>query len=90
MKKKRDTEEQIGFVLRQAETGTPIGEVYRKTGISEQTFYRWKKRFAVLGDQSQAGLSSVQRGRLEHPSQDAAPPAFDPLPIGPSCNRASP
>ena len=49
MKKKRYTDEQIGFVLRQAETGTPIGEVCRKTGISEQTFYRWKKKFAGMG-----------------------------------------
>ncbi len=49
MKKKRYSEEQIGFVLRQAETGPPIGEVCRKTGISEQTFYRWKKRFAGMG-----------------------------------------
>ena len=36
MKRKCYTDEQIGFVLRQAETGTPIGEVCRKTGISEQ------------------------------------------------------
>ncbi len=49
MKKKRYTDEQIGFVLRQAETGTPIGEVCRKAGISEQTFSRWKKKFAGLG-----------------------------------------
>ena len=49
MKKKRDTDEPIGFVWRQAETGTPIGEVCRKTGISEQTFSRWKKTFAGLG-----------------------------------------
>ena len=42
-----------------------------------------------LADQRQAGLSSVQRGRLEHPPQDAAPAAFDPLPVWPSCNRAS-
>ena len=38
MKRTRDTDEQIGLVLRQTETGTPIGEVCRKTGISEQTF----------------------------------------------------
>ena len=49
MKRTRDTDEQIGFVLRQAETGTPIGEVCRKMGISEQTFYRWKKKFAGMG-----------------------------------------
>ena len=49
MKRKQYTDEQIGFVLRQAETGTPICEVCRKTGISEQTFSRWKKKFAGLG-----------------------------------------
>lgn len=49
MKRKQYTEEQSGFVLRQAETGTPIGEVCRKAGISEQTFYRWKKKFAGMG-----------------------------------------
>ncbi len=49
MKRKQYTEEQIGFVLRQAEAGTPIGEVCRKAGISEQTFSRWKKKFAGTG-----------------------------------------
>ncbi|MFZ0432031.1 MAG: IS3 family transposase [Candidatus Acidiferrales bacterium] len=49
MKKTRYTEEQIGFALRQAETGTPVGEVIRKMGISTQTFYRWKKQFGQMG-----------------------------------------
>jgi putative transposase len=35
--------------LRQAESGTSVAEIIRKLGISEQTFYRWKKRFAGLG-----------------------------------------
>ena len=48
MKRKRDTDEQIGFVLRQAEAGTPTGEACRKPRISEQTFYRWMKPFAVM------------------------------------------
>ena len=42
MKKTRYTNEQITFALRQAETGTPVKEVIRKMGVSEQTFYRWK------------------------------------------------
>jgi putative transposase len=49
MKQKRYTEEQIAFALRQAESGTAVVEVTRKMGISEQTFYRWKKKFAGMG-----------------------------------------
>ena len=49
MGKKRFTEDQIAFALRQAESGTPAAEFIRKLGISEQTFSRWKKRFAGLG-----------------------------------------
>ena len=49
MKKKQFTEAQIAFALRQAESGTSVGEVIRKMGISEVTFYRWKKRYAGMG-----------------------------------------
>ncbi len=48
MKKKRFSVEQIVGVLKQAEVGVPIGELVRQVGISEQTFYRWKKRYAKL------------------------------------------
>jgi putative transposase len=47
--KKRYTEAQIAFALRQAASGTPVVEIVRKMGISEQTFYRWKKQFADMG-----------------------------------------
>jgi putative transposase len=49
MKRKRYSEAQIAFALRQAESGTPVAEILRKLGVSEQTFYRWKKRFAGMG-----------------------------------------
>ena len=49
MKKTRYTEEQIAFVLKQAETGTRVEEVCRKMGISEATFYNWKKKFGGMG-----------------------------------------
>ncbi len=49
MKKSRFTEEQIVHALRQAEMGTPAVEVCRKLGVTEQTFYRWKRKFAGLG-----------------------------------------
>ncbi len=48
MKKSRLTEQQITFALRQAEVGGSVREVCRKMGISEQTFYRWKKKFAGM------------------------------------------
>ena len=48
MKKSRYTDEQIAFALRQAETGTPVQEVIRKMGISEATFYNWKKLYGGL------------------------------------------
>ncbi len=41
MKRSRFTERQIAFALQQAEAGTPVLEVCRKMGITEQTFYRW-------------------------------------------------
>ena len=49
MKRKRFTEEQIAFALRQVEGGVPVKEICRKLQISEQTFYRWKKKFGGLG-----------------------------------------
>jgi putative transposase len=49
MKQKRYTDEQIAFALRQAEGGTAVAEICRKLGVSEPTFYRWKKQFAGMG-----------------------------------------
>ena len=49
MKKSKFTEQQIIFALKQAETGVSVEEVCRKMGISEATFYNWKKKFSGLG-----------------------------------------
>lgn len=49
MKKSQFSEEQIAFALQQASHGTPVAEVIRKMGVSEQTFYRWKKKYSGLG-----------------------------------------
>ena len=48
MKKTKFTEAQIAFILKQAEEGTPVAEVCRKAGISDATFYGWRKKYAGL------------------------------------------
>src|SRR5713226_5128861 len=49
MKRSRFSEEQVAYALRQVEAGTPVGEVCRQLGVSEATFYAWKKKYAHLG-----------------------------------------
>lgn len=49
MKKSKFAEEQVAYALRQVEVGTPVLDVCRRLGITEQTFYRWKKKFAGMG-----------------------------------------
>jgi putative transposase len=48
VKRKHCNVEQIVAVLKQAEAGVPLAELIRRVGISEQTFYRWKKRYVGL------------------------------------------
>jgi len=60
MGRKQYTEEQIAFALRQAESGTPVAEIIRRLGVSEQTFYRWKKQFAGLGVAELRRLRTVE------------------------------
>jgi putative transposase len=48
MKRSKFSAGQIAYILRQAEEGTAIGEVCRKAGISEATFYAWRKKYAGL------------------------------------------
>src|SRR5437899_1317317 len=49
MKRSRFSEEQVAYALRQAEAGTAVGDVCRQIGVSEATFYVWKKRYGHLG-----------------------------------------
>ena len=58
MKSSRYTAEQVAFVMRQAESGTPVSDICRKMGITEQTFYRWKRKFAGMG------IAEVRRLRI--------------------------
>lgn len=49
MKQKRYREEQIVYALRQAEGGTKVVDICRQLGVSEQTFYAWRKKYAGMG-----------------------------------------
>jgi putative transposase len=64
MKRKRFSVEQIVAILKQAELGLPVADLVRQTGISEQTFYRWKKQYA--------GLESTQVRELKQLSEENA------------------
>jgi putative transposase len=60
MDKRRYTAEQIALVLRQAESGTSATEIVWKLGVLEQTFYRFKRKFAGLGIAEVRRLKQVE------------------------------
>ena len=60
MKRKRFSVEQIVAVLKQAELGMPVADLIRQAGISEQTFYRWKKQYAGLESSQVRELKVLQ------------------------------
>jgi putative transposase len=68
MKKSKFTEQQIAFALRQAETGTKVKDIIRKLGITEQTFYRWKKHYGGLAPSELKKMKQVEEEnrRLKH------------------------
>jgi putative transposase len=67
MKRKQYSMEQIVAVLKQAELGMPVADLVRQLGISEQTFYRWKKQYAGLESNQVRELKQLQdeNGRLK-------------------------
>ncbi len=60
MKRKRFSVEQIVVVLKQAELGLSVAELTRQVGISEQTFYRWKKQYGGLQSDQVRELKMLQ------------------------------
>jgi len=67
MKRSKFTEAQIAFILRQAEEGTRVEEVCRKAGISQATFYNWKKKYGGLMPSEMKRLRQLEEenGRLK-------------------------
>ena len=63
MKRKRFSVEQITGILKQAELGTPVQELCRQHGVSEQSFYRWKK---IYGGMEPSGARELKELREEN------------------------
>ena len=67
MKRSKYSEEQIAFALKQAEVGTSVEEVCRKKGISDATFYNWRKKYGGLGPSELRRLRQLEEenGKLK-------------------------
>jgi putative transposase len=67
MRKTRFTDGQIALALRQTDEGVSVGEVCRKMGISEQTYYRWRKKYGGLMPSEMKRLRQLEEenGRLK-------------------------
>ena len=65
MKKSKYTDEQIAFALKQAELGTSVDEVCRKMGISDATFYNWRKKYGGLGPSEVRRLRQLEEENVK-------------------------
>jgi putative transposase len=65
VKRSKFTEQQIAFALKQAELGTPVEEVCRKMGISDATFYNWKKKYGGLGPSELRRLKQLEEENIK-------------------------
>ena len=67
MKRKRFSVEQIVAALKQVELGMPVADLIRRLGISEVTYYRWKKQYAGMQSDQVRELKQLQdeNGRLK-------------------------
>jgi putative transposase len=75
MRKSKFTPEQILQALRQSEAGTAVVEICRKMGVTETTFYRWKKHYAGLDVSELRELKQLreENRRLKHLVADLTP-----------------
>lgn len=67
MKASMFTDAQKAFVIKQGEEGTPVAEICRKVGISQATYFNWKKKYAGLMPSEMRRLRELEdeNGRLK-------------------------
>jgi putative transposase len=65
VKRSKFTEQQIAFALKQGELGTPVEEVCRKMGISDATYYVWKKKYGGLGPSELRRLKQLEEENVK-------------------------
>jgi putative transposase len=65
VKKKRFSVEQITAILKQAELGTPIADLCRQHGISEQSYYRWKKVYGAMEPSEARELKQLREENMK-------------------------
>ena len=73
MKKSRFSEQQIAFILKQVDDGIGVEEVCRRAGISQQTYYRWRKKYGGLMPSEVRRLKQLEEenGKLKRLLADA-------------------
>ena len=71
MKKSKFTEAQIAFAIKQSESGTTVEEICRKLGVSQQTFYNWKKKYGGLDPTELRRLRQLEEEKDESRYQPA-------------------
>ena len=74
MKRSRFTEEQITYALRQHEAGTAVEDVCRQLGVSQATFYNWKKKYAHMGVSELRELRQPRDGQQGRGTSEAEAP----------------
>lgn len=65
MKRKRFSVEQITGILKQAELGTPVADLLRQHGVSEQSFYRWKKQYGGMAPSEARELKELREENVK-------------------------
>lgn len=65
MKRKRFSVEKITGILKQAEIGTPVADLLRQHGVSEQSFYRWKKQYGGMAPSEARELKELREENVK-------------------------